>query len=158
MRLLPVAAAFALGGCGSGPAPMGGPGGSMRWLSPRAAYDLMRRQSDVFLLCVASREEYDDGHVADSVLIPAVGLEYCLETNPVYPRINRGRVPRKDQTVLCYCWWKTCYCPWIPTASQLAERVLREKDFRNVFFIDGGMPAWIEARLPVERSPAPVSR
>jgi len=162
LRILPVAALVALGGCGGtgladaavGPVPKGTPGESSRWLSPAAACELMRRDQDVFLLCVATREEYDDGHIAGSVLVPVVGLEYCLQTNRVYPQINRGRVPRKDQTILCYCWWKPCYCPWVPTASHLAERVLPEKGFRNVFFIDGGMRAWTQARLPVERSPA----
>jgi len=128
------------------------PGDDVGWLSPEEARRELREGGDVFLLCVATREQYDRGHIAGSVLIPAMGLKAGLERNDYYPEINRGRRPRKDQRIICYCWWKPCVCPAVPTLSGLAGKMLLKNGYRNVALIDGGMRAWIEADLPVEKS------
>lgn len=131
------------------------PAAVVRRLTPPQAADRIRRGGDLFLLCVATKEEYDHGHVAGSVLIPAAALRSKLDHNDLYPEINRGRVPRKDQPVVLYCWWKPCDCPLIPTYSGLAYQVLHERGYRDVTVIDGGMRAWIKADLPVERAAPP---
>ncbi|HUS93538.1 MAG TPA: rhodanese-like domain-containing protein [Phycisphaerae bacterium] len=131
------------------------PGPKVRLLSPRQAQEELRSKGDVFLLCVAGKEDYDRGHIAGSVLIPATALRHGLEKNILYPEINRGRVPRKGQPVVFYCWWKTCECPDVPTFSDYAAKVLIEKGYTDLGMIDGGMRAWAQAKLPVERAGAP---
>ena len=128
------------------------PGDRVRWLAPEEARRELRGQSDVFLLCVATKEQYDRGHIAGSVLIPVMGLKAGLERNDYYPEINQHRIPRKDQRIICYCWWKPCICPVVPTFSELAGKVLLKNGYKNVAVIDGGMRAWIESDLPVFQS------
>jgi rhodanese-related sulfurtransferase len=121
-----------------------------RYLSVKDAAREIRENPDLFLLCVATEEEYADGHIAGSVLIPVMGLDIGIERNDWFPGINRGRVPRKDQPILCYGWWKTCVCPSIPTYSQVAAGILIRKGYTNVAIIAGGMRDWKKAGLPVE--------
>jgi len=135
----------------STPAP---PAPAARYLSVEEAARVIRENPDVFLLCVCTEEEYDRGHIAGSILIPVMGLEIGIERNEWFPEINHGRTPRKDQPILCYCWWKTCVCPSIPTYSQVAARILLRKGYTNVSIIAGGMRDWTKKRLPVEKVPA----
>lgn len=129
------------------------PAAKARWISTHQALDEIRRKPDVFLLCVADKEEYDRGHIVGSVLIPVRALRRFVERNTLWPEINKGRAPRKDQPIIVYCWWKPCDCPSIPTYSQLARTILLEKGFRDIAFINGGMRGWIKDNLPVEASP-----
>jgi rhodanese-related sulfurtransferase len=121
-----------------------------RYLSVEDAARAIREEDDLFLLCVATEEEYADGHIAGSVLIPVMGLEIGIERNDWFPEINRGRVPRKDQPILCYGWWKKCVCPSIPTYSQVAAKILIRKGYTNVAILAGGMRDWKKAGLPME--------
>jgi len=131
----------------------------VRLLSPRQALDELQTKPDVFLLCVSGKEDYDRGHIRGSVLIPAPGLPHALKKNIYYPEINRGRIPRKDQPIIVYCWWKSCYCPSVPTFSDVASKTLLREGYTDVGKIDGGMRSWREARLPIEKAPkAPAHR
>jgi len=121
-----------------------------RYLSVEDAAREIRENPDLFLLCVATEEEYADGHIAGSILIPVMGLDIGIERNDWFPEINRGRIPRKDQPILCYGWWKMCVCPSIPTYSQVAGGILIRKGYVNVAIIAGGMRDWKKAGLPVE--------
>ena len=127
----------------------GGP--RMHWLAPAEARRELKTDPNVFLICVATKEQYDRGHLPGSLLIPVMGLRAALEKNDFYPEINRGRTPRKDQRIICYCWWRPCICPSVPTYSELAGKILLKAGYKNVALLDGGMRAWIEADLPVQR-------
>lgn len=131
------------------------PGARARWISTHEARKELREVPNVFLLCVAEKEDYDRGHIPGSVLIPVRGLRRFIGRNDLWPEINKGRAPRKEQPVIAYCWWKSCVCPSIPTYSQLARKTLLEMGFRDIAFINGGMPGWIEDGLPVEKSQGP---
>jgi len=126
---------------------------SVRWITPEQAFKEIQDDPDLFLLCVADKEEYDRGHIAGSVIIPVMGLERGLDRNDWWPDINFGRVPRRDQRILCYCWWKSCDCPSVPTYSQLARKILIRKGFRKIDIIVGGMRDWMKKGLPVEKTP-----
>ena len=128
------------------------PEDKIRLLSPRQALDELQTKPDVFLLCVSGKEDYDRGHIRGSVLIPAPALLHGLDENTLYPEINRGRAPRKDQPIIFYCWWKPCYCPAVPTFSSVAGKMLLKKGYQDLGVIDGGMRAWLAERLPVEKS------
>jgi len=131
---------------------------SVRWITPEQAFKEIQDDPDLFLLCVADKEEYDRGHIAGSVIIPVMGLERGLDRNDWWPDINFGRVPRRDQRILCYCWWKSCNCPSVPTYSQLARKILIRKGFRKIDIIVGGMRDWMKKGLPVEKTPPSVEK
>ena len=131
--------------------------GPPKLLSPRVTVGVLGLDDDAFLLCVATPEEYERGHIIGSALIPVQALAAALAGHDPVPEINHGRRPRQDQRIIVYCWWKTCECPSHPTYSDLAWRVLRSKGYRNVSIIDGGMREWLKAGLPVELSP-PATR
>jgi len=125
-----------------------------RWLSPAEATDLIRNTPDVQVLCVGTIEDYRQGHLPDSMLIPVTALRMVVAEgteNTLYHGINRGRTPARDRPLLVYCWWNNCKCPSVPTYSSLARRVLREKGFKKVYSIEGGMRAWEAAELSYEK-------
>lgn len=138
------------------PAPQAAP--VAEWISVAQAYQKVRTTPDLFILCVADKPQYDRGHIAGSVLIPAMSLADHVDNNRLWQEINQGRVPRRDQPLLVYCWWKPCECPSIPTYSQVARKVLLDKGFRKVYLISGGMPAWMKAGLPTRQAGEVASR
>ncbi len=129
------------------------------WLSPAEAARMIRERPDLQLVCVANIEDYRAGHLPDSMLIPVLALRMVIDDNTqsrIYPAINRGRTVSKDRPMLIYCWWNACKCPTVPTYSELARAILREKGFRNVYSVEGGMRSWIAASQPYEKGePAP---
>ncbi len=124
----------------------------VRWLNPHQAREEIRSNPDLFLMCVCDRTSYENGHIAGSALIPAVGIAQFIENNTLWPEINNNRTPRKDQPVLIYCYWKNCVCPTIPTWSEYALKALRKKGFTNIAVITGGMPRWIKEGLPIQKT------
>lgn len=123
----------------------------VRWLNPQQAREELQSRDDLFLLCVADRELYEKGHIEGSVLIPAVGVDKFIENNALWPEINRNRAPRKDQPVLIYCYWKECICPSMPTWSDYALKILRQKGFTRLAVITGGLPRWKKEGFPVRQ-------
>ena len=169
---LAAAAALALAGCE--PGELGGritaerpadararlnyrnPRDRANWLTPAQAAQMIRDKPDLQVLCVANIEDYRAAHLPDSMLIPVTGLRLAIDDNTLYEAINHGRTPGKDRPLLVYCWWNACKCPSVPTFSELARQILREKGFTDVYSIEGGMRAWIAGRLPYEKNqPAP---
>ena len=98
-------------------------------LRERAAKD----QARLFILDVREPEEYTGelGHISGSVLIPLGQLE-----------TRCGEVPR-DKTVVAVC--KS------GRRSARAAELLLTKGFRDAFTMTGGMQAWDDEELPVER-------
>jgi len=137
------------------PAPPPAPKPVVRYVGSEEAARLIRHTPDLFLLCVDTEEQYADGHVAGSLLIPVMALDVGIERNDWFPALNRGRTPRKDQPILVYCWWKSCVCPSIPAYSQVAAKILIRKGYTNVTVMAGGMRDWSKKGLPVETTPAP---
>ena len=60
-----------------------------------------------------------------------------------------GRVPRPDQRILVYCL--------LGSRSLLSAQTLQEMGYANVHNIQGGLKAWMEAGLPVEKT-SPTTR
>ncbi len=140
------------GGTLGGGGDRGGDADHPALLSPRQAHHILKTDPRVFLLCVATRDEYDDGHIPGSVLIPARAIRSKIADNDLWPEINKGRTPRKDQPIIVYCWWKPCDCPWLATNSDAARAALKDLGYSDVSVIDGGMITWLEAGLPSQRS------
>jgi rhodanese-related sulfurtransferase len=123
-----------------------------KWLSPAQAAELIAKTPDIQLVCVGMAEDYRQGHLPGSMLMPVTGLRLAADSNSLYPAINRGRKLSRNKTQLVYCWWNDCKCPSVPTYSDLARQILREKGFTEVYSIEGGMKAWVAAGLAVEKN------
>ena len=122
------------------------------WVSSILAGEMIREDPNLQVLCVANIEDYRAGHLPNSMLIPVTGLRLAVDDNTLYESINHGRTPRKDRPLLVYCWWNTCHCPSVPTFSELARQILREKGFTDVYSIEGGMLAWKAEGMPYEKT------
>lgn len=101
-------------------------------ISPTEAVQLMNREKAV-VIDVCEPAEFAAGHVVGSRSIPLAGLEAAsnLPSNKKLPLI-----------VVCASGVR----------SQRAAATLRAKGFENVQSLSGGMRAWREAGLPVEKA------
>jgi rhodanese-related sulfurtransferase len=111
-----------------------------------AAHQEILKNPDVFVLDVRCPYEYLQEHIANSVLIPMDELRSHIGKNTIYPEINRGRTPRRDQLILCVCT--------SGVRSARAAEMLREMGYTHVRSLAGGLTAWKQAGLPVELRPA----
>jgi rhodanese-related sulfurtransferase/predicted transcriptional regulator len=93
----------------------------------------LRRRDDLVVLDVRPTEEFAAGHVPGAVSIPVSELRRRLKELP------RGR------EIVAYC--RGPFCAFAPEAA----RFLRKKGFR-MRVLDGGLPEWGAAGLPVEKS------
>ncbi len=116
-------------------------------ISPVEAWRQLQANDDVFLVDVRLKEEYDRASIPGSVLIPRETIEFAIFKNTLFPEINRGRVPRKDQTIFLYC--RT------GGRSLLAGKTLRDLGFSNVRSIRGGILQWQREGLPTNRQAGP---
>lgn len=117
----------------------------IREVTPDQAAAELRADKDLFLLDVCMWNEYERGHIAGAVIIPRGLLEFKIVNNDLFPAVNRGRSPRKDQPIIVYCQRGQ--------RSALAARTLMEMGYTNVRSLAGGIAAWKDANLPVETSP-----
>ncbi len=118
---------------------------TVREIAPADAAAEMKANPDVFLLDVSMWNEYERGHIAGAVIIPRGMLEFRIARNDLFPTVNRGRVPRNDQPIIVYCQFGG--------RSVLAARTLMEMGYTNVRSLKGGLDAWKQAKLPLEKSP-----
>jgi len=87
---------------------------------------------DALLLDVRTPEEYADGHIPGSYLIPVQELEQRLD------EIDRYR----DKQVFVYCR--------SGNRSMTAASLLEENGFTDIVNLGGGIREWQAAGLPVE--------
>lgn len=103
----------------------------------------MERNPDVFVLDVRNQDDYEYGHIAGAVVIPIDKLKDNLETNRVYPEVNHGRTPSKDQRIVTVCT--------SGARSRSIVPAMREWGYVRTSNLAGGMVAWSKAGLPIER-------
>lgn len=108
-------------------------------LEPVPAGDLLERirRGEVTVLDVRPPEEYAAGHLPGAVNIPLEELERRL-----------GELP-KDREVVAYCRGPYCVLAW-EAAARLREKGIPARR------LDGGLPEWRLAGLPVEAGPEAV--
>ncbi len=97
-----------------------------------AAEAYQRYQAGAFFLDVRTQAEYDQGHIAGSVLIPIDQLQ---------KRLNE--VPRDQAVVLVVCR--------AGAQNSDATAILRQAGYSHVTCISGGMKAWASAGYPVAK-------
>ncbi len=113
-------------------------------LSPKDAYAEMQTNKDLFVLDIRSIDDYERSHIAGCVLIPRGMLKTAIKDNSLYPKINRGRTPGKDQPILIYCKKGR--------KSRTGAKVLYSLGYSDVRIIKGGIKQWIADGLKVEGS------
>ena len=86
-----------------------------------------------FLLDVRSKEEYQSGHIKNSINIPHEELIEDINLISQY----------KNESLVVYCR--------SGVRAQLVIDKLLENDFKNIIDMNGDMLAWIESDLPIEK-------
>lgn len=86
---------------------------------------------EYFILDVRTEEEYDAGHIADSVLIPHTELSTRLDEVP------------KDISILVYCR--------SGQRSAIASQELVDNGYSEVYNMEGGIVEWQNAGYPVQK-------
>lgn len=93
------------------------------------AFDMLKNKQKYFLLDVRTKEEYDEGHLENSVLIPVLELKERISEIPT------------DKPVIIYC--RT------GKRSSNAAKILEENGFMQIYNMLGGITEWIEKGYPV---------
>ena len=88
--------------------------------------------------------EFAEAHVTGAVLVPRGVLE--LQADPGTPVANPVLCDNREGAVVLYCTRS-------PSArSVLSAKTLADMGYTNVFALEGGLTAWEEQGLPVDRS------
>ena len=96
-----------------------------------ATVNQLRERADVLLIDVREQAEYNEGHIPGITLIPMGEIPGRLAEIP------------KDKTVVVTCRSGN-------RSSQVAS-YLQQQGFTNIHDLQGGIVAWQQAGLPVER-------
>lgn len=96
------------------------------------AVTLINRREPL-LLDVRSQGEFDNGHLAGARLIPLPELKTRISELEKF----------RDRPVLVHCA--------SGNRSHSAARILKDAGFKEVFNLQGGMSAWQQAGMPVEK-------
>ena len=99
-------------------------------LSPAEAVTLINR-SNALVLDVREEAEFSSGHIADAVHIPLVELSARIGELKKY----------QNKTILVNCQKGM--------RSAKACDILRKAEFTQVNNLQGGLTAWLEAKLPI---------
>jgi rhodanese-related sulfurtransferase len=98
------------------------------------AADLIK-QGPVLILDVRILEEYREGHIKGSVLIPVQELEKRI-----------GEISdHLQKPVLVYCR--------SGNRSVTASKILISKGFQHLYHMKGGIKDWVRHQLPLEKTP-----
>jgi rhodanese-related sulfurtransferase len=88
---------------------------------------------DAMIVDVGNVREYKDGHIPQARHIPFNGLQEQL-----------GELAKiKDKPIVLYC--RT------GVTSQSACALLKQNGFTDVYSLNGGLPTWLDANLPISR-------
>ena len=102
------------------------------WVSPTQATQLINRD-DAFVVDVREPAEFGAGHVLGAKNVPLGRIAAA----------GADLAKRKGKPVIVYCE--------VGNRSSGAAAALRKQGFEHVFNLAGGMKAWQDAGLPVEK-------
>ena len=103
-------------------------------ISPEEANRIINKNSDVVILDVRSLEEYETCHIKKAVFLP-LHEAYC--SSCIHAKIGKY----KDEKVIVYSN--------SGERSNIACNILMKKGFSEVYNLEGGIDAWINAGFPV---------
>lgn len=104
------------------------------------------QQQDVTIIDVREPAEYTAGHIAGAFNLPRGILEFKLDALPQVasascaPEVALEQL--RDETLYLIC--RT------DGRSALAALSLQQMGFKHVYFVEGGMNAWLKAAYPVK--------
>ena len=111
---------------------------------PAEAYDAQQRDEVHLIIDVREPQEFDDEQVRKSVNFPRGVLE--LRADAQAPSADATLAAGKSKRIILYCTKS-------PGArSLLAAQTLQNMGYDSVEVLGGGLNAWTEAGLPVERA------
>jgi len=93
------------------------------------AYTMLKDKNKYFLLDVRTQEEYNEGFIENSVLIPLTELESRLSEIPA------------DKPIVVYCR--------SGNRSSQAAQILIKNNFSPVYNVLGGITEWVKRGYPV---------
>jgi phage shock protein E len=102
-------------------------------VNPADAQAVLVGQPEAVTLDIRTPEEFVGGHLADAQLIDFYGADFAQRI---------GELP-KDATYVLYCR--------SGNRSAEAAALMRSQGFQSVYEVDGGILAWAQAGLPIER-------
>jgi phage shock protein E len=102
-------------------------------VAPADAQAVLADQPGAVTLDIRTAEEFVGGHLADAQLIDFYGADFAQRI---------GELPR-DATYVLYCR--------SGNRSAEAASLMRSQGFQSVYEVDGGILAWAQAGLPIER-------
>lgn len=105
--------------------------GAEKNITSRDAKALLEKNRNIYLLDVRTPQEYSQGRVAGSVLIPIGELQQ---------RINE--VP-KNKTILVYCA--------VGARSKPAANFLAQQGYKDVYNMTDGLVGWYRNKFPIQR-------
>jgi rhodanese-related sulfurtransferase len=118
--------------------------GTVPEVPPGEAYEAQQRDDVHLIIDVREPHEFADAHVANSVNVPRGVLE--LRADAQAPSADATLSAGKSKRIIVYCTKS-------PGArSLLAAQTLRNMGYEGVEVLGGGLDAWTEAGLPVERA------
>jgi len=120
-----------------------------REVPPDEVRDAVDRREVHLVVDVREPMEFREGHLPDAVNIPRGVLE--LRADPASPVTEPSLSDDRSKRLLVYC----TKGPGV--RSLLAAQTLSSMDYENVEVLRGGLVAWDEAGLPVEREPSPAT-
>jgi rhodanese-related sulfurtransferase len=85
---------------------------------------LLSENSDILIIDVRTKEEYDLGHIEGAILIPYDVIEYRIEELSEY----------KDKPILVYCRTSN--------RSSIAASILKENGFTQIYQMTDGYSNW----------------
>lgn len=101
-------------------------------VSVDAVKDALGKKANVTLVDVRTPEEYAQGHIKGSVLVPVQVLQEQLQ-----------KLPNKDECLYVYCR------RGIRGAN--AVKILKKSGYTNVHNMSGGIESWISKNYPVQK-------
>jgi len=108
--------------------------GATPQISQQDLLNNLEKPNNIVILDVRTKEEYNNGHVANAINVSHDSVADNLAKLAQY----------KDNTVVVYCR--------SGRRAGFAENILAEADFKNVLHLTGDMNGWVEAKLPVVTS------
>jgi rhodanese-related sulfurtransferase len=100
-------------------------------LNAKQFYEMMQKEKDVIILDVRTPQEYQEGHINNTINIPVQILGQQLD------KLNNF----KDKKILVYC--RSGH------RSAIASQTLDRVGFKNVYNLKGGLFEWKASGLPL---------
>ncbi len=105
-------------------------------MTQEQAANWINNDKKLYLMDVREPNEYEQGHIENSILIPLSVLKIMPNANCEKTAYLNQLPSNKEQKILCYCRRGG--------RSLQATDILRHAGFANTFSMDGGYEAWTE--------------